>query len=158
MTKKPADGETPELDDIDIPEMQIESLAGDLRDAMLMRVRDIKRPWSMLTEEEQRDLANGMELASRQLVRGAVRLLTAWDWPRAVVHLGEIKIVGGDKSRIEGKIVADNIEVNRNTLGDHVNSTVMLVMVDPETFMGEKGPAEVDPDQPELPGGDKEAA
>ena len=72
------------------------------------------------------------------------------------MQLGEIKIVGGDKSRIEGKVVAANVSQNREVLGDHVNTTVQLVCVDSETFMGERAPAEVDPDQPELPVGEDE--
>lgn len=144
-----------DLDEIDVSELQIETLAGDLRDAMLMRFRNAKRPWSALTEEEQRDLANGMEMAARETVRQAVRLLTSWEWPRAVVKLEELKIVGGDKAQIVGKIAAVNVEENRNVLGDHAGTTMMLLAVDSETFMGARGPAEVDPDQPELPGGVK---
>lgn len=89
-------------DDVDMDELKLDTLSGDLRDAMLMRVRDMKRPWSMMTEQEQRETAKGLETAARHLVRGTIRLLT-----------------------------------------------------DYETFMGEREPAEVDPDQPELPGGPK---
>ena len=148
-----ADQDTPdmELDEIDVSELQIETLAGDLRDATLMRFRDTKRSWTALTEEEQRDLANGMELAAKDMVRGAVRLLSGWEWPRAVVKLEEIKIVGGDKAQVVGKITAANIEENRNVLGDHAGTMMMLLPVDSAAFMGEREPAKIDPDQPELP-------
>lgn len=137
-----------------VTEMEIETLAGDIRDAMLMRVRDMKRPWSMLTQEEQTDLANGLEMASRDMTRAAIRLLTAWEWPRVIVDLGEVKIIGGDKARIEAKVVAPNYDTYRNVLGEHAGQTVMLLAVDSETFMGERAPVEIDPDQPDLPGDD----
>jgi DNA segregation ATPase FtsK/SpoIIIE-like protein len=143
-----------EQEDLALSEMEIETLAGDIRDAMLMRIRDIKRPWTMLTEEEQTDLANGMEMAARDMTRAAVRLLTAWEWPRVVVDLGEVKIIGGDKARIEAKVVAPNYDAYRNVLGEHAGQTVMLIAVDSETFMGEKEPVQIDPNQPDLPVGE----
>ena len=138
-------------------ELQIETLSGDLRDALLMRVRDMKRPWSLLTEQEQREMAEGLDMAARHLVRNAVRLLNDFEWPHAVVKLHEIKIAGGDKG-IEAKISAANLECNRSVLGENVGTYCMLLMVDSDTFMAERGPAAVDPDQPELPGGDESEA
>jgi hypothetical protein len=137
-----------------VSDLQIETLAGDVRDAMLMRVREMKRPWSMMTEDEQRDIANGLEQAARHLTRAAVRVLTNWEWPRVVVTLGEIKIIGGDKARIEGKIVAPNVDEYRNVLGEHAGQQVMILAVDSETFMGEREPVEINPDQPEFPDGE----
>jgi hypothetical protein len=160
MTDKTPDRTTVTINDDtgSVSELQIESLAGDLRDAMLMRIRDIKRPWSMLTEEEQYDMANGLELAAKELVRGAVRLLTAWEWPRVVVKMDDVKIFGGDKSRIEAKIVAHNIADYRDVLGEHAGQTVMLLAVDSETFLGQRAPVPIDPDQPDLPGTDEREA
>jgi hypothetical protein len=143
--------EAPDLD-VNLSDLQIETLAGDIRDAMLMRVRDMKRPWSLLTQAEQSDLANGLDLAANEMVRAAVRLLTSWEWPRAVVHLDNIKIVGGDKAKIEAKIVAPNISDYRDVLGQAVGSTVMVLMVDSATFTGERAPVGTDPDEPGLPG------
>lgn len=140
----------PDNTKIDIEELKIDTLAGDLRDAMLMRVRDMKRPWSMLTESEQRELAAGLDMAARHLVRGAIHLLTDYEFPRAVVTLGEVKIRG--EKGIEAKIGCANIEHNRQVLGEHVGDHVLMLMVDSETFMGEREPAKIDPDQPDLPG------
>lgn len=147
--------EEPETEAEDrITDLQLDTLSGDLRDAMLMQFRDVNTAWSAMSEERQRELGAAMELAAKDLVRKAVRLLTDHSFARCVVQLGEIKIVGGDKSRIEGKIVAHNVSENREVLGDHVNTTVQLVCIDSTEFMGERGPANVDPDQPDLPGTD----
>ncbi len=143
----PKDTDTAE-DVININELQIETLAGDLRDAMLMQFREARTPWSVMTEDMQRDIANSMDLAAKDLVRNTVRLMTGFEWPRCVVTLGEVKIMG-DKG-IEAKIKTANVEENRNVLGDHVGDHVMVLMVDSETFMGEREPAEISPDQSEM--------
>ncbi len=42
---------------------RLETLRGDLRDVMLGRVRTTRKPWEQMTEAEQTDLANGLDLA-----------------------------------------------------------------------------------------------
>lgn len=145
------DPETGEVEDAPAPDLALDTLSGDLRDVMLTRFRDMQKPWQQMNEGEQYEFANGIELAAKDIVRQTVRLFTGYEWPRAVVQLGEIKIIGGDKSRIEGKVVASNITENRDVLGEHVNQFVMLLCVDSETFMAERAPVEIDPDQPDLP-------
>ena len=129
-------------------EPELNTLMGDMRDAMLMRVRTLQKPWAQMSEQEQTDCANGIELAARDLIRKAVRLLNTHEWEHTVVELSEIKI-GGTKG-IEGKIACANIAYNRDILGGHVNSQVMIMMVDSETFMNARAPAQIDKDQPEL--------
>lgn len=136
-------------DQIDMEDLKIETLSGDLRDAMLIRFRDMKRPWSMLSESEQREFSNGLEMAANSLVRQTVSLMSDYDFPRCTVTLGEVKIRG--EKGIEAKISAPNIEVYRNVLGDHVGTMVTMLMVDSEGFMSEREPAKIDPDQPSLP-------
>ena len=129
-------------------DLQLDTLRGDIRDAMLNRIRHMKTSWSLCTEAEQNEIVNGLELAAKNLVRGVVRQLTAHEFPHAVVTLGEVKI-GGSKG-IEAKITCPNIEVNRNTLGDHVGEMVQIVMIDSDKFMGEREPADVQPDQGDM--------
>lgn len=133
----------------EIDDLKLETLSGDIRDVLLMTIRDLKRPWSMLTAEEQSDVANRMEMASKELVRKSVRLMTDFEFPRAVVTMGEVKIKG--EKGIEAKITCTNIEHNRTVLGEHVGDMVLMLMVDSEQFMAERQPVEITPDQPELP-------
>jgi len=135
--------------------IDIDTLSGDLRDAMLNRIRHLQKPWAQMTEAEQRETAEGIAMAARYLVREAVRELTAYEWPHAVVKLHEIKIASSDKG-IEAKISAANIECNRSVLGENVGTFCTLLMVDSETFMAERAPVAIDPDQPELPTGGEE--
>lgn len=127
----------------------LDTLMGDMRDAMLQRIRTLKKPWAQMSEGEQYDCANGIELAAKDMIRKTVRLLNKFEWPHAVVELGEVKI-GGTKG-IEAKITCSNIALNRNVLGEHVGTQIMLLMVDSDTFMAERAPARVDKDQPDLP-------
>lgn len=135
-------------DNLDMAELKADTLMVDIRDAMLGRIRELRTPWSLLPEDKQREIANSMELAAKNLVRQAVRLLNDHEFPYAVVALGEVKIKG--EKGIEAKISCQNIEHNRTVLGEHVGQMCTVYMVDSETFMGEREPA-ISPDQPDLP-------
>ncbi len=133
---------------------ELDTLMGDLRDVMLGRIRTTQKPWEQMTESEQADLANGIDLAARDIVRRTVRLMARHQWPHVVATLSEIKI--GGKNGIDIKMTAPNISVNRETLGDHLNTQVQIVMIDSEQFMAARGPVDIKPDQPELDLGDGE--
>ncbi len=127
------------------PDIELETMFGDCRDAMLSRMKHMKTSWPLLNEAEQAEIINGLEMAAKHIVRGAVRAVTKHEFPHAVVELGEVKI-GGSKG-IEAKISCQNIELNRNVLGDHVGQMVPIVMIDSDQFMGQREPATAEPDQ-----------
>ena len=103
-----------------------------------------------MTEDQQSDLVNGLDLAARQLVREVVKGVTSHEFPHVVVKLGDVKIMGGDKG-IEAKISAANIGEHREVLGDNVGEWVTVLMVDSAQFMGERARPEIMPDQSDLP-------
>lgn len=137
--------------ELDAPDFnpELETLMGDLRDVMLGRIRTQQKPWEKMTQDEQIDLANGLELAAKDIIRRTVRLLNDFPWPHAAVLLGEVKIKGA--KGIEAKVTCDNIELNRTVLGDHIGQHVMILMVDSDRFMAHRAPVDIKPDQPELP-------
>ena len=137
----------PEADEIDLGELKYDTLMGDVRDAMLMQFQQRQRPWSLLSEEEQREVAASFELAAKNLVRKSVRLLHAYDFEHVVVTLGEVKVKG---KGIEAKITATNLKEYRDALSDHVDSQVMIYLVDSETFMAERAKPRITPDQGSL--------
>lgn len=122
-----------------------------MRDALLTRFQQAQHPWPRMSEREQRETVEAFGITARHVIRQVVRAVTDYDFPRCVVALGDMKIIGGDKARIEAKITAPNYEEYRNTLGDHVGSMVTLVMIDSEDFMGSRGEPRIDKDQPDLP-------
>lgn len=129
----------------EVPDVELETMFGDVRDAMLSRIKHMKTSWALLTEAEQAEVINGLELGAKHIVRAAVRTVSKHEFPHAVVELGEVKI-GGSKG-IEAKISCQNIELNRNVLGDHVGQMVQIVMIDSDQFMGQRSAAEAEPDQ-----------
>lgn len=149
-----ADGQNISTDDVnkdDAPDFtpEAETLAGDVRDFFLGRIRMMQKPWEAMSEAEQTDLANAADLASREVVRKMVRVLNDFAFPHTVVELGEVKI-GGNKG-IEAKITASNIEHNRTVLGEHVGDQIIVLMCDSEQFMSARSSVPIDKDQPELP-------
>ena len=129
-------------------DLSLETLMGDMRDEMLTRVKHLKATWGLLSQGEQHDVANGLELFSKTMIRRCVHLVTRQQFPHTAVKLAEMKIKGGKD--IEAKIVCDNIEFNRSVLGEHVGQFVQIVMIDSEAFMNARAPAKIDPDQPGL--------
>lgn len=127
------------------PEMQLDTLFGDCRDAMLQRIQTMKTSWALCNEAEQAEIINGLELAAKSIVRAAVREVTRHEFDHAVVSLGEVKIKG--EKGIEAKITCSNIEHNRSVLGEHVGSMVQIVMIDSEDFMNARSEAKPTPDQ-----------
>lgn len=133
---------------------EIMSLMGDLRDQILARIKSMPTAWSLLTKQEQVEIANGVEYEAREIIKGVVRAVNKHEWPHAVVSLGQVTIKG--EKGIEAKIECANIEHNRNVLGDHVGQHVMIMMVDSDTFMAAKAEAQTDGAQMELPLGSDE--
>lgn len=131
------------------PDLELDTLSGDLRDEMLSRIKHLKATWNLLSQSEQAEVANGLELFAKTIVRRAVHLVTKQSFPHTAVTLAEMKIKGG--KAIEAKIVCDNIEHNRTVLGENIGEMVQIVMIDSTRFMGERAPAATDPDQPDLP-------
>ncbi|MEL6233304.1 MAG: metallopeptidase TldD-related protein [Pseudomonadota bacterium] len=129
-------------------DLQHETLAGDVRDVMLEWIRDLKSPWSLMSEDKQRAVVSSVQVAAHDLVARATAIIAARGFDSATVLLKELKI----KDAIEGKIVAANESFYRDRLGERVGSPALIVFADPEDFAGQKADAEVDPDQRSLPG------
>ncbi len=141
-------GDDIEADDAPDFDPELGTLMGDMRDAMLQRIRTLQKPWAQMTEAEQTDCANGIELSAREMIRKTVRLVNKHEWPSCVVTLAGMKI--GGTNGIDIKMTCPNIGEYRNVLGEYVKTRVMVVFADSETFMAERAPAQIDKDQPGL--------
>lgn len=139
----------------DIPGLEVdvqpETLAGDLRDAMLKRFRDLTKTWPAMTEAEQNQLAEGFGYDARRLVEETIKAMTAYDFPRAVGKIARAVVVPGDKARIECKVEFPLLDEYLLPLTKNTGRTVAIIMVDSAEFKGERAPAAVDKDQPDLP-------
>lgn len=125
-----------------------ETLAGDLRDALLTHVRSMQTPWSKMSEDQQRDKIYAVERAAQDAVRRAVAVISGRGFDNVRATLGKFSVDGG---KVKGTFETIVSEANVVSLSDHQGQTVLLVLADAADFMGESAPAEPDPDQPSLP-------
>ena len=123
-----------------------DTLMGDLRDAILDRLRAMPKPWTVMSEAEQRDMISGVHRVASHLVDQAVTLIAANGQRtiRAMVYQCVIK----DEMKIVLK--ANRHDAQRLEMIDAVGSVALIAFADREPFMGERGPAKPDPDQPPL--------
>jgi hypothetical protein len=139
---------------MDDDSIKLDTLSGDIRDVLLGHFRNQPKSWPEMAADDQRMVANAFTAAANELVRKVVQVFTSYEFPRAVVTLGEVKIKG--EKGIEAKIGCPNIEHYRSILGQHVGQNIMVLMVDSETFMNSRAPVKIEDDQPDLPLGDGE--
>ncbi len=131
----------------DIKRMEAGTLAGDIRDVVLMHFRNIKVPWSMLSEQEQSDKINAFESLGRDIARRAVFMVAASNMPILHVTTGQWTV----KDQIELKVSAAALVGNITTLAEHGQHAAVLVLADPTAYMGEREKAKAQKDQPDLP-------
>ena len=137
----------PEADDPLIT-LAADTLRGDTRDAILGWLKTLQKPWSQMSEVEQRDLAGAADRFSGSLVKQACQIIAAGERPRIVATLVEYKEKDGVEAKLKlaskGEIVA--------ALHEACGREVLIVTSGAEEFLGEESPAEIDADQPGIPG------
>lgn len=143
----------------DAEEMAADTLAGDLRDVMLTHIRSMETPWSKLSEDDQGDKIYAIDNACRDIVRRAVAIIAARGFHTVHAVLENIAVKANKNGTfIEGKFSARYMIDNLDHLGANVTHPMMMVMASSADFMGEKGEAKADPDQPEIPFDDETEA
>lgn len=138
---EPLNGEVDEEPDFygqaQLNPLSLDTLYGDVRDALVTRFQHTKKPWEQMTEQEQREVVEAFGTTARHMIRGVVSLMTDYAFPRAVVTLGQVNIK--DKKVIEAKITCQNIEDYRSVLGEAVGEDMILLAVDSDVFMSQRG-------------------
>lgn len=131
-------------------EFATDTLYGDLRDAVLARLKAMPKPWTVMSEQEQWDMITGVERACEHLIRTAVDLIAA-NGHAVIRGTLEQAVV---KDGIKAVLKLSQHDAQRHELTDAVGGAVLLVVANYNAFMGARGPAKPDPDQPVLPMGD----
>ena len=117
--------------------LSLDTLFGDVRDALVTRFQHTRKPWEQMTEREQREVVEAFGQTAKHIIRGVVSLMTDYAFPRAVITLGQVNIK--DKKVIEAKITCQNIEEFRAVLGEAVGDDMILLAVDSDVFMAQRG-------------------
>lgn len=126
---------------------RMDTMRGDLRDAMLQRLRAMPKPFTVMSEAEQREMIEGVDRVATHLVSEACKIIAANGHAafRAVPDGFKNK---GDDVTIQLKAVGTDLA---HALLEHKGAPVMIVLASPEAYMGETAPAKPDPDEPPLP-------
>lgn len=127
-------------------DLAVDTLRGDLRDAMLDRFKNTKRPWAAMTEKEQAEVANAFDSAARHLVTRATQIIAAGGRQTIVATVDSITVKDGIK-------VVAKVPMNEESLlqlGLAQGHAILIVAASSEKFDGESNPPEIDPDQQDF--------
>lgn len=132
-----------------IENLAVRTLAGDVRDALLHRLKheQDKRAWTDRSEDEQRATINQITQVAEALVRGVVRLIGSEALPALGGTLASVTVKDGIKAVLE----LNRNDENRHALYDAEGKQVMVVLADPTQFFGAREEWSLKKDQPDLP-------
>ena len=151
MSDASADARTPETANpgdraVFIPRLSdARTLAGDLRDAILARQRALQKPFSKLSEAEQRVEAETVGALAAGLVEEAVALIAGRGAPTISARVKRATT----KKEIEIVLACARNHPDRHQLIDRVDENVVIVLMDATQFL-DGAPPEIDKDQPDL--------
>lgn len=123
-----------------------DTLMGDIRDAILDRLKAMPKPWTVMSENEQRDLIYGVENAAQNLIRQAALLMAANGYPTINGQVESSTI----KDDIKTVVRVSKTHGDRLALLDAAGHPCIIVIADIAQFLGERAPAEPDKDEPVL--------
>lgn len=120
-------------------------LRGNISSFLVDRIRTLAKPWAKMTAVEQEIVIMDAERAARSLVTSAVSLIAS-DGRRVI------------RGTVNGVAVKDSIKAvisiarsaeDRHVIVDAVGSEVMIVVADPDSYLGGEQP-EAEPDQGDI--------
>ena len=151
-----AKGQTTTAEPADIITLASKTMAGDLRDFVLDRLKNDHNPlpWMMRPEDDQRSVIESTESAIRMWVSKACMLIAAGGQEAARGSL--VKLVSKDGIQMQVNVAAS--DPLRHALMDHVGSSVLVILADAQPFQGERSAVKVMRDQKHLLDDDDEQA
>lgn len=123
-----------------------DTLFGDLRDNILSRYKAFRKPWPVLSEEEQRGEIEIVENFCRVLIEKAVNMIASEGRKVVVGVLQKVSV----KDKIQATIDLPLTDPLRHEVMDACGQPVLIVVSGVQEFIGEEAPAEPDPDQPSF--------
>ena len=124
------------------PDLKAETLSGDIRDWMLDQLRRVDKPWTKLSEGEQRRIIEGAGDMGRQAVRRALDIFLDYDFPTLAVSVG--KYTGKDGT-LKAEFTCQDTDANLVAVARA--GRAVLVIAEPDSFFGEQQAAHPEPDQ-----------
>lgn len=123
-----------------------QTLVGDVRDFLLDRVKNFGKPWVAMTENEQRDQVAQAKDAAERLVREVVHVVASEGRVVITANLEKVTV----KDTIKAELSLPKSDTFRHELIDSQGQAVLIVVAGVASFQGEKGPADIMPDQLDI--------
>jgi hypothetical protein len=146
VTTNPKETET--MDDKTEYHFDATTLVGDLRDAMLVELKDCAdgKPWNERPEVQQRALVDRIHSKARLMVAKAVLLISDKGFASLHGELVQVQVKDGFKAVVEIPRGSDY----RHELVDAAGKEVVLVLATTEEFRGTRGAVPITPPAPLL--------
>jgi hypothetical protein len=132
-------------------QLDIDQLVPTARDFLVEQLKMRPKPWSAMSEDEQRDLFAAAEHAATELVRKTVEGIAAGGRSEPIRclltkfnHTDKITLTAEVKAFSEEETVAAVLGLHK-ARGKHV----LLFVASVDDYRGDLGPA-IDPDEPDL--------
>ena len=132
----------------DVPEQPsppVERMAGELLKALVDELRVAGASWQQLSKDQQDSVINRMRSRVRYETEQAITLIAKGSREAAMVAIESVTVKGGAKKAV--LIVNDSV----HELIDYVGQKAVLVMCDPEQYMGGVDEVEGEDEQGSLP-------
>lgn len=139
-----SDEQTP-AETVTAADIAAETLSGDIRDFLVDRIKNLPKVWAEMTETEQTDIIYAAVDAGTSLVRKAVAIIAKDGRPTITAHLDKVTV----KDEIQAVISLSKSDELRHALVDSQGQSVLIVVVDADNYIGQRGDLKADAKPPE---------
>ncbi len=126
-------------------ELTAEALGRYLMEIVLQEIRALPDVWEKLSENKQADVIDRVRESVREAVAGAVRLISTRGFDGVVCEIDAIAIKGEIKASLI--VSRANGHEQLQQLFDARGEPCMVVLTNPEAFLGGMGLVQPEPDQ-----------
>lgn len=127
-------------------EFESGTLVGDIRDTQLDIFRNRPKPWSAMSETEQRDLAKALENVAKLFIKKVVIVVAEEDTISVRATLKGYSADGGDVFKLKGEARGDEqTAIDLFRMDGH---DVVIMSADAQRFLGQRKDADISVDQP----------
>lgn len=145
VEKRPASAVKEDVKDDEI-QLAADTLVGDLRDAVIGKIKTLKKPWEKMSESEQRDTVQQVTNACTHLTKRTVELIAKNGRHTINATLESFTVKDGVKAVIKAPTTEEAILQLTQAQGH----PILLVASASAQYEGERAPAKLDPDQSDM--------
>lgn len=126
--------------------LTVETCVGDIRDNLLDRIRNMKRPWESCSELEQQAIIDHMTAVARTCVEATARMIASKGRTTIVSNVETVNIKNNVKVTLTTRKTPESI----NALGCIQGMECLLIPTGEREFLGEGDIPHPDPEQADI--------